>query len=328
MKMPMKRTIRRPAELFLIDAAIVIAILALLTQIASTHAQAATPRTSTVAQAWGLWQPANNSAYKLKGQPPPVAISYYGWQEQPQCAEIQDAAARHTTGYLVIGSEQTDLATIVTGRWDAYLTSFGQNIANCGVPVLATFDHEMNGSWYPWGEQATAWRAAWNHVTDTINAGCNCGSLLRWVWAPNVTGPGIDSPALYWPVRNVDMIGIDGYFWTPQDRFGAVFGQTVRIIRKHWPTLPMVIAEAGVEHSSPDRIAQVRSLACHGYSVWYFDAQDASGIDWHLGPYEHRAFLRCQRWQPWPRIGPESPAPAPKVPSDLRIFGNSSKLPR
>ena len=37
-------------------------------------------------------------------------------------------------------------------------------INDSGVPVIVRFAHEMNGSWYPWGQQPTEYVAAFRRV--------------------------------------------------------------------------------------------------------------------------------------------------------------------
>ncbi|NYD40422.1 glycoside hydrolase family 26 protein [Nocardioides panaciterrulae] len=110
-----------------------------------------------------------------------------------------------------------------------------------GTPVFLRFAHEMNGSWYPWGQQPQAYVSAFRRVADAVH---------RWapgtamVWAPNYGGgypfaggryaatPGSaaaraldtdgdgrvtqsDDPyAPYWPGRRyVDWVGMSIYHW-------------------------------------------------------------------------------------------------------------------
>jgi hypothetical protein len=54
--------------------------------------------------------------------------------------------------------------------------------ATHGVPTFVRFDHEMNGSWYPWGQQPDAYVAAYRLVADAMHAGAPASAM---VWAPN-----------------------------------------------------------------------------------------------------------------------------------------------
>lgn len=51
-----------------------------------------------------------------------------------------------------------------------------------GVPVLVRFAHEMNGSWYPWSQQPTAYIRAFRLVADALHRNAAGSAML---WAPN-----------------------------------------------------------------------------------------------------------------------------------------------
>lgn len=110
-----------------------------------------------------------------------------------------------------------------------------------GVPTLVRFAHEMNGSWYAWGQRPDAYVAAFRIVADAIHAGAPASAMA---WAPNdgagypfvggqhgavagsaeaaaldTDGDGaltrLDDPyAPYWPGDDaVDWVGMSLYFW-------------------------------------------------------------------------------------------------------------------
>jgi hypothetical protein len=54
-----------------------------------------------------------------------------------------------------------------------------------GVDVFVRFAHEMNGSWYPWGQQPAAYVAAFRRVADAVHA---TAPRTAMVWAPNYGG--------------------------------------------------------------------------------------------------------------------------------------------
>jgi Glycosyl hydrolase family 26 len=54
-----------------------------------------------------------------------------------------------------------------------------------GIDVLVRFAHEMNGSWYAWGQQPTAYVAAFRRVAAAVHAGTTSSAML---WAPNDGG--------------------------------------------------------------------------------------------------------------------------------------------
>ena len=54
-----------------------------------------------------------------------------------------------------------------------------------GVPVIVRFAHEMNGSWYAWGQQPTAYIAAYREVAKAVHRVAPGSSMM---WAPNYAG--------------------------------------------------------------------------------------------------------------------------------------------
>lgn len=51
-----------------------------------------------------------------------------------------------------------------------------------GVPVIVRFAHEMNGSWYPWGQQPAAYIAAFRTIAAAVHERTNQSAMM---WAPN-----------------------------------------------------------------------------------------------------------------------------------------------
>lgn len=54
-----------------------------------------------------------------------------------------------------------------------------------GVPVFVRFAHEMNGSWYPWSQQPSAYVVAFRTVADAVHRLASGSAML---WAPNYGG--------------------------------------------------------------------------------------------------------------------------------------------
>ena len=142
-----------------------------------------------------------------------------------------------------------ELADLLADAWTEY-----------GVATFVRFAHEMNGSWYPWGQQPEQYVAAFRAVADEVRS----APASAMVWAPNegsgypfVGGPheaapdsaeraaldtnddgeltATDDPyAPYWPGEDVvDWVGMSLYFWgleypwgeneiAPEGRFAAL----------------------------------------------------------------------------------------------------------
>ena len=119
----------------------------------------------------------------------------------------------------------SELADLLAGYW-----------ADHGVPTIVRFAHEMNGSWYPWGQQPEAYVAAFRTVAEAVHARAPASAMA---WAPNEgagypfpAGPYLsDDPLLdtdgdgeitngddpyspYWPGDDaVDWVGMSVYHW-------------------------------------------------------------------------------------------------------------------
>ena len=118
-----------------------------------------------------------------------------------------------------------ELATMLDGYW-----------TELGMPTIVRFAHEMNGSWYPWGQQPAAYVEAFGTVADAIHRLAPASAMA---WAPNEGsgypfdgGPyasndpsldtdgngevatGDDPYAPYWPGDDaVDWVGMSVYHW-------------------------------------------------------------------------------------------------------------------
>ena len=119
----------------------------------------------------------------------------------------------------------------------------------CGVSTIVRFAHEMNGSWYPWGQDPVAYVAAFRTVAAAVHRAAPGNAML---WAPNsgdgypFTGgqygarpgtsafsaldtdhdgrlTGSDDPyAPYWPgAAAVDWVGMSLYHWGNSYPWGA-----------------------------------------------------------------------------------------------------------
>lgn len=54
-----------------------------------------------------------------------------------------------------------------------------------GVPVVVRFAHEMNGSWYPWGQQPALYRETFARVAAAVHAAAPGSAMM---WAPSYAG--------------------------------------------------------------------------------------------------------------------------------------------
>jgi hypothetical protein len=220
----------------------------------------------------------------------PTVVNYYSpWLEPFETAFAQDAYADGVETFVELepwncgacaDGSVPSMTSIATGSYDAYLTGFGQQVEAFGHPIMATFAHEMNGSWYPWGNGGSEhitpaqWIAAWDHVVTVVSAAAP--GLINWVWAPNIelnVGP----VAPYWPGdKYVSSVGVDGYFSSDSDTYRSIFGTTVADIRT-LTNRPIWISETGlnIDATTGTRlstyIAAVKAAGLSG--ILYFDVR-------------------------------------------------------
>ncbi len=232
------------------------------------------------------------------GVRPGVVVYYSGWLE-PFRASFAALAAKHGAVPLVqLEPTGVSLAAIAAGRYDGYLSSYAEAVLAYRRPVILSFGHEMNGSWYSWGYRHTspaAFVAAWRHIVTlfrTVGA-----KNVTWLWTINVIsdmqGRKIPGPAPWWPGRSyVTWVGIDGYYYRSSWKFAPLFGSTVAAVRA-LTNDPILIAETAVSPAAgqPAKIAElfagVRTYGLLGL-VW-FDTRGSR--DWRLtGPAAIAAF--------------------------------------
>lgn len=168
-----------------------------------------------------------------------------------------------------------------------------------GVPVIVRFAQEMNGSWYPWGQQPGAYVAAFRRVAAAVHRLAPGSAMM---WAPNYGGgypftggryaakPGTaayraldtnhdgvvnqrDDPySPYWPGNDaVDWVGLSLYHWGNSYPWGAnVIPEPGKFIAQLTGTydgaggddraVPDFYATYGVEHHKPVAIAETAAL--------------------------------------------------------------------
>ncbi len=119
------------------------------------------------------------------GEPPAAVVSFVAFPLGPADVENLDAAAaqaRKAGAVLVTTLEPWGGLDTVTDRATTDLAVRLAGYGTIGVPTLVRFAHEMNGSWYPWGQDPTVYVAAFRRVADAIHTTAPSSATL---WAPN-----------------------------------------------------------------------------------------------------------------------------------------------
>jgi hypothetical protein len=238
----------------------------------------------------------NQFAHAIGRQP--NLVSYYSpWLEPFQTSFVTSAAKHGTVTVVQIDPKDVPLASIVAGRYDAYLRSYATAVKAFGAQVVLSFGHEMNGHWYTWGYTHTSPKvfvAAWRHIVTVFRE--EGAENVTWLWTVNAIDNNIPipDPAPWWPGSSyVNWVGIDGYYYLPSQSFSQVFGPTIVAVRNLTGD-PILIAETGAEPDSGqpakinDLFAGIRSYGLLGF-MW-FD-KDTQGRVWKVNsPASFAAF--------------------------------------
>jgi mannan endo-1,4-beta-mannosidase len=224
------------------------------------------------------------------GRQPNIDMSFSGWGE-PFSISFAETARRHGATLLIdLDPTSTSCASIAAGQQDAFLESYAQSVKAFGHPVIISFGHEMNGTWYPWGwthTQPAVFVRAWRHIVDVFRQ--TGADNVTWLWTINSVASYEGPIADYWPGASyVTWVGFDAYYYSPDDDFSGVFGPSITALRQ-LTTKPILIAEtavgqvAGQASKIPGLFAGVSSAGLLGF-VWYDQAQNDGPYhqDWRL----------------------------------------------
>ncbi len=193
------------------------------------------------------------------------------------------------------------LASIIAGAHDAYIDMYAESIKQYPHPVTIRLMHEMNGSWYPWGDGVNGNRPghfmlAWQHVHDRFAA---LGVRnVTWMWAPNGIYRGSASlSGLYPGDPYVDLVGISNYNWgdrhnghsaTEWRSFDSLFAPSIAALHS-LTAKPIWIAETGSSNSGgskaqwlADTFAELRHRPEIAGVVWFDHVDEARNVDWRI----------------------------------------------
>jgi len=278
-----------------------------------------------------LWQPRDlrevNAFEQMARAHAGIVQWFADWERgRVDVAQLRAVAARGSTPQITwepwdarrssVQSKYT-LASIISGRHDAYIRTWARDLAHYGGPVSLRFAQEFNGVVYPWAEGVNGNRpgefaVAWRHVHDIFTeAGA---SNVSWIWCPVTRTVKRDQ---YPGDRYVDVVALSGFNggsalpWGGWRTFADAFDKPLRTLRHIAPSKPVQISEVATAQeggSKPVWIAQMfayiqrhRSIR----SVLWFDLPKQ--IDWRVAttPQARLAFVhgvaRIQGRAPAPR---------------------------
>jgi Glycosyl hydrolase family 26 len=215
------------------------------------------------------------------GVRPGIVVYFSSWK-QPFSTSFAKTA-RENGAYVLVQMEPKDvkLSSIAAGDSDAYLRSYADDVIAFGHPVILSFGHEMNGTWYSWGNgrsSPAAFVAAWRHIVDVFRG--EGAANVTWLWTVSSIAGASSALSQWWPgAAWVSWTGVAGYFYRASDSFGSVFGSTIANIRT-FSGAPVLIAETAVG-TTPNRESQIDELFAGACAervtgvVWFDEAQNA-----------------------------------------------------
>lgn len=176
-----------------------------------------------------------------------LATYYLSFGRTFPVGPVRFNASAHAVTLIEILPRGVSLTDIASGRYDTWLRYVRNQIARSGDLVMLSFAPEGNGNWYSWGwkqSKPTDYIAAYQHAHKVIG-----NKSVLWVWqiSPYRTrGFNTKNPRLIWPGNdNVDIVGLDGYFYSPGATFNGVFGRTIHFVHQ-FTGRPVLIAETAV----------------------------------------------------------------------------------
>ncbi len=291
----MEASLLRKGPVAAVAATVVLAVSGCLTPL--TSRPPLTPVPAPASPLVGVYEPGAPGSWSqitefasATGVKPRIAVYYSPWNDPFSTSFAQTAWENDAYVLVQLQPSGVSLGSIVAGGSDGYLRSYADAVVAFGHPVILSFGHEMNGTWYSWGEGHTppaTFVAAWRHIVRVFRAAG--AANVTWLWTVNSIDGAASSLSQWWPgAAWVSWIGIDGYYSLATDTFGSVFGSTIADVRA-FSSAPVLIAETAVgtttdrESQIDELFAGVRAARLAGV-VWFDEAQHAGLYhqDWRL----------------------------------------------
>ncbi len=172
---------------------------------------------------------------------------------------VQNAHVRGMTPVISLeisrwgrGGDTGYLEEVAKGEFDDFFRQWAKDAKSCGLPVILRFGFEMNGDWFPWGEQPKTFIRAWRRSFNIFKeVGCE---NVQWMFSPNVLwDKRTEKKDLYnyYPgTAYVDLIGLDGYNfgdhhdkWHTWQSYEEVFERSIKACMKF--DKPVYLSEIG-----------------------------------------------------------------------------------
>ena len=135
------------------------------------------------------WANSTLESYATRlGHHPAVTVTFVNMPLTPRDVTNLDAAeeqVRQNGGVLLITLEPQQGFAAVTDASVTQLVAHVKSYNAQGVPVIVRYAQEMNGSWYPWGQDPQGYVASFRSLAKVIHSETTCTAMA---WAPNYGG--------------------------------------------------------------------------------------------------------------------------------------------
>ncbi len=125
--------------------------------------------------------------YRRMGFKPKVYVRFFEFPMSDDDFAILDESAKlvkpHRALLLVTLEPWQGLSSVTQEECDRHTKQFKK--VSSRAKIFVRFAHEMNGSWYPWSQQPTAYKEAFARFAESLHKNArNCAMI----WAPNYGG--------------------------------------------------------------------------------------------------------------------------------------------
>ena len=207
-------------------------------------------------------------SYKSRyGRYPDIALGYRSLDKPLlYSSEQTELAQRGVVPMMTVEPGSASLQDISSGRYDGYIHSEAANAISYGKEILLRFAHEMNGDWYHWSGDPSAYIAAWRHYVDVFRA--DGASNVKFVWSPNVNSGGRYPFDAYYPEDSshpgyVDYVALDGYNWGEETgtwkSLKAIFRESYLRLKALSGGKPVIVAETASVEEKGRRPSWIRA---------------------------------------------------------------------
>ena len=187
-----------------------------------------------------------------------LAIRATGVAWEDEWPDYRVRADRRAGRLSLVTWRGTDLASIVSGRYDGLIRERARAVRSLGFPIFIRLMHEMNGNWFPWCCHPERYRESWRRVHDIF---AEEGAMnVAWVWSPTPSRSGWEA---YYPGDDyVDWIGASVYNWGTT-RPPWKWRSLAEILEPFYGDVvdrrkPLMLAEVGSAEQGGDKAAWVQ----------------------------------------------------------------------